>query len=203
MLVPEPLTITHRQLYILGCQARGRIKGLYLHWTGDHYGRAYDDYHINIDKDGTLYQTCSKLTELKQHTYLRNTGTLGIALCCGHGAVCHDSGRVNLGVVPPTSKQIDTLAQVIALLTHALGLPLAYATVNTHAEIACMDGYGPGSGDKDTRWDLWYLPDELDGKRLCLGGVLLRHKSLWYRDHFFYRYQLPLFKDAVNPALSA
>ena len=203
MIIPEPIPITHRQLYILGRQARGQIKCLYLHWTADHYGQVHDAYHINIDRDGTIYQTCSKLTQLKQHTYMRNPGSIGIALCCGYQAVCHDSGKVNLGVEPPTAAQIDALAQVIAILTYALGLPLAYATVKTHAEIACMDGYGPGSGDRDMRWDLWYLPDALDNHRLRLGGVLLREKALRYRDHFFYPKQLPLLEEAVQPCLCA
>ncbi len=202
MLVPTPLTISHRQLYILGCQARGRLKCLYLHWTAGHYGQAYDDYHINIDRDGTIYQTCTKLTEFKQHTYLRNTDTLGITLCCGYQASCQASGKVHLGGEPPTEQQIATLAQVIAILTYALGLPLAYDTVKTHAEIACEDGYGPGSGDPDMRWDLWYLPDSLEEHRLRLGGVLLRERALQYREHFLYR-QLPLFKDAAQPTRCA
>ena len=203
MLVPAPLTITHRQLYILGCQARGQIKAIYLHWTAGHYGQAYDDYHLNIDRDGSIYQTCTKLTETKQHTYLRNSGSLGIALDCGYGAICHESGKVNLGTEGPTLQQIDALARAIAILTYALGLPLAYATVKTHAEIACMDGYGPGSGDPDMRWDLWYLPDSLEEQRLRLGGVLLRERALKYRDHFFYPRQLPLYKDAAHPTICA
>ena len=185
MLVTQPQAISYRQLYALGCQCRARIKCLYLHWSAGHYGQAYDDYHLNIDRDGTIYQTCSSLTEVKQHTYLRNSGSIGISLCCGYQASCHEDGKVNLGPEPPTHEQIEALARVIAILTYALGLPLSYATVKTHAEIACMDGYGPGCGDPDMRWDLWYLPDVNEGYHLRLGGVLLRERGLRYRDHFF------------------
>ena len=55
MLVPNPLSITHRQLHTLAQQARGKISHLYLHWTAGHYGQAFDDYHINIDRDGQVY----------------------------------------------------------------------------------------------------------------------------------------------------
>ncbi len=35
--------------------ARGFITDLYLHWTAGWYGQCYDDYHICIDKDGSIY----------------------------------------------------------------------------------------------------------------------------------------------------
>ena len=52
------------------------------------------------------------------------------------------------------------MAQVIALLSMALHLPISFSSVMTHAEAACIDGYGPGSGDSEMRWDLLLLSDQ-------------------------------------------
>ncbi|MBR1662635.1 MAG: hypothetical protein IJ694_10255, partial [Acidaminococcaceae bacterium] len=56
-------------------------------------------------------------------------------------------------------------------------------TVMTHCEIAFIDGYGPGDGDPDMRWDLWFLPEPttLQGE-LYPGGLLLRAKAQYYLD---------------------
>lgn len=182
MLVHNPLSITHRQLYTLAQQARGKISHLYLHWTAGHYGQAFDDYHINIDRDGQVYQTCAALTSRKSHTYRRNTGSIGIALCCAYGASCGTGGKIDFGPEPPTAVQIEKMAQVIALLSMALHLPISFSSVMTHAEAACIDGYGPGSGDSEMRWDLLLLSDQPQTSALRPGGVVLRGKALWYYE---------------------
>ncbi|MPM83104.1 hypothetical protein SDC9_130167 [bioreactor metagenome] len=43
----------------------------------------------------------------------------------------------------------------------------------THEEAATIDGYGHYSGDTETRWDLWYLPDYNDNLRKG-GDVIIR-----------------------------
>ena len=55
MLVENPVVITEKELMKLARQARGRITTIYLHWTAGRYGQVYDDYHLNIDQDGTVY----------------------------------------------------------------------------------------------------------------------------------------------------
>ena len=71
----------------------------------------------------------------------------------------------------------------IALLCRELCLPLAEDTVMTHCEIAFVDGYGPGDGDPDMRWDLWFLPEPNTlGGALYPGGLLLRAKAQYYLD---------------------
>ena len=189
MLLQNPLTITHKELHILGSSAKGRVKKIYLHWTAGNYGQAYDDYHFNIDVDGQVYKTCEALADYKPHTYLRNRDSIGIALCCGYGAVCFEHGAISYGDAPPTPAQIDKMAQVVAVLTDALALPIEFSTVMTHAEAAFMDGYGPGSGDRDMRWDLWYLPDLPITRAMRPGGVVLRGKALWYREHYMQLYK--------------
>lgn len=180
MLVENPQRITYKQLYILGRQSRGKINCLYLHWSAGRYGQAFDDYHLNIDRDGQLYQTCTSLTQSKSHTYRRNSRSVGISLCCALDAVCTAEGRVRFGTNPPTALQIEAMAQVIAVLAMALNLSIGFETVKTHAEAACIDGYGPGSGDSQTRWDLLYLPDQPLTDNLRPGGMVLRGKALWY-----------------------
>ena len=88
MVVENPVVITENELFELAKQARGRITAIYLHWTAGHYGQVFDDYHLCIDQDGTVYATCDDLCERKAHTWMRNNGTIGIALCCGYDAEC-------------------------------------------------------------------------------------------------------------------
>lgn len=180
MIVQNPKRITRKELHILGQQAQGDIKHIYIHWTAGHYGQAYDDYHINIDKEGEVYLTCQNLRELKTHTYKRNAHAIGIALCCGFDARCADAkaSSVCFGPEPPTHLQFLALAQVVAVLCKALQLEIGYSTVQTHAEAAFADGYGPGSGDPEIRWDLLYLPSEFNPQHLRQGGVAIREKAV-------------------------
>lgn len=183
MLVCKPRTISHRELYLLGRQAQGSVKNIYLHWTAGRYDQVFDDYHLNIGRNGELYQTCSSLKQRKSHTYRRNTDAVGIALCCACNASC-GSGNIDFGPEPPTEVQIDKAAMAVAILTEALGLKIGFETVKTHAEAAFIDGYGPGSGDSETRWDLWMLPDLPLTRKLRPGGQVLRGKALWYAALF-------------------
>lgn len=50
----------------------------------------------------------------------------------------------------------------------------------THCEAALIDGYGPYSGDAETRWDLWYLRDSPGDGAMKPGGQVIRGKALWY-----------------------
>ncbi len=186
MLITNPQPITHKELRVLARAAKGKIKQIYLHWTGGYYGQVYDDYHINIDADGKIYATCD-LTTLLSHTLNRNSESIGIALCCAAGAKCYHVSTPNgidFGTQPPTYLQIDKLAQVIAILADELELPITCANVMTHAEVAAIDGYAPGSGS-DIRWDLWYLPWMPQYKNVLLGGVIIRERAEWYLENFY------------------
>lgn len=180
MIDVNPVVIDYRQLAGLARSARGSISRLYLHWTAGHYDDVYDDYHLNIGPGGQMYLTCKDLTEVKEHTWHRNTGSIGIALCCGAGALANNGWDTDFGSEPPTVLQIETLAKSIAVLTFCLGLEINFMTVTTHCEAALFDGYGPHSSDPQLRWDLWYLPDlPLDGA-MQPGGCVIRGKALWY-----------------------
>ena len=168
---------------------------VYLHWTGCPYGCYYDDYHVNIDDDGTMYASTDDLAEVLEHTYMRNSGSVGIAMCC-----CPDGGSQSLGSEPPTNKQIEVMSQAIAAICDGLWLTIDKNHVLTHGEAANNeDGEEPhepyswwndGYGDGDTRGDLEYLgtpespsynPYATDGSR---GGDVLRGKANWYRQQW-------------------
>lgn len=204
MLVKNPVKVTERELRAMAREVRNGIKTVYLHWTAGHYGQVYDDYHLCIDRDGTVYVNCKYLTEYKMHTWMRNHCAIGIALCCGVDARCWlpdgcegyeveqayenyhcakpDCALIDFGPEGPTDIQIEVMADVVAILCEELCLPITPETVMTHCEAAFEDAYGPGDGDPDMRWDLWFLPDvELYGE-LAPGGEVLRGKAVFYQE---------------------
>lgn len=168
---------------------------IYLHWTAGKYESCFSDYHINITGDGDIYVSTEDLSETLNHTWRRNSGSIGIALCCGYGA-----GSTSLGSCPPTAKQIEVMAQVIRVVADALWLTIDKGHVMTHGEAANNeDGdnsyhnpyawWNDSYGDGDTRGDLEYLgttespcykPWAKDGSR---GGDVLRGKANWYRNN--------------------
>lgn len=205
MLMMNPEKLDDTGLTALAQGAAGEIRHIYLHWTAGHYDQAYDDYHLNIGRDGTVYRTCRSLTEPKAHTWRRNGESIGIALECACGASVVVpvgataeilqgilvgrrqrpllSAEIDYGKEAPTAAQVESTARLLALLCPALGLEIRPEVVMTHAEAAIEDGYGPCSGDPELRWDLWFLPDPSAPRLLLPGGDLLRGKALWYQQH--------------------
>lgn len=174
----------------------GRTPKIYLHWTAGHYGQFWDDYHINIDKDGGIYVTTDDLSEVLEHTYHRNTGAIGVAMAC-----CPPPANTqNLGDEPPTIEQINSMAQVIMTLCDALWLSINQECVLTHGEAAdnidgiyASDPYGPQAVDDNgdsimERWDLQFLGTEespiytIDYDDAHTGGNVLRGKAIWYQN---------------------
>ena len=183
MLAEQPQIISLTQLAVVAGCSRDHITQLYLHWTAGRHGQVYDDYHLNIDADGTVYRTSSSLSQYKSHTWRRNSGSIAVALCCGLGAQANHGYDADLGQFAPTAVQTDKMAQTVALLVTALGLQLTIDTVMTHCEAALLDGYGPYSGEAETRWDLWYMRDSPGDGQMKPGGDILRGKARWYLEH--------------------
>ena len=167
-------------------QAIGREPKIYLHWTAGHYNQMFDDYHINITGDGDIFIAADDFSETLSHTWRRNTGSIGIALCCAVGATSYD-----LGDEPPTPKQVEIMAQVIAVVAKALWLTIDKFHVMTHGEAAdnydeewAHTPYGPQSTCE--RWDLQYLGTSespsytTDYTDPSTGGNVLRGKANWY-----------------------
>lgn len=164
---------------------------IYLHWTAGRYDQCFDDYHLNITGDGSIYASTDDLSETLAHTWHRNTGSVGVTLCC-----CYGADTADLGEYPPTAAQIETMAQVVAVLSKALWLTIDRDRVLTHAEAADNidsllpegDEYGPCNGCE--RWDLQYLgtPESpawtTDYDDPHTGGNVLRGKANWYRNQW-------------------
>lgn len=161
---------------------------IYLHWTAGRYGQLFDAYHINIDADGALYVVTENFAEILAHTWLRNSGAIGITLACALDATSR-----SLGDFPPTQMQIEVMAATIAEMAEGICIPIDRYHVLTHGEAADNeDGicphapYGPKSGCE--RWDLEYLGTEespvfapyATGQR---GGDILRGKAIWYQQN--------------------
>ena len=163
---------------------------VYLHWTAGHYGQFFADYHVQIDADGAIYVIgAGALDEVLAASYLRNSGSVSIALLAACGATTDD-----LGAEPPTAAQIESMAMAVTALADGLWLTIDRERILTHGEAADNeDGvrahapYGPRTTCE--RWDLEYLgtrespvfnPWAQDGTR---GGDVLRGKAQYYREH--------------------
>ena len=170
----------------------GDCPKIYLHWTAGHYWQPFSDYHINILGDGEMMSDCDGLDECLPHTWMRNTGAIGISLCCCVGATTDD-----LGDEPPTDTQIDKMAKACAVLCQVLDIPPDIDYVMTHGEAADNadgdneyyddeDCYGPVNGCE--RWDLQFLGTEespeftTDYEDERTGGNVLRRKIQEYLD---------------------
>ena len=171
-------------------KSMGREPKIYLHWTAGRYSQFWDDYHVQIDEDGKLYMPPDVTLDDDSlpATYRRNTGSVAITLLCCVGATTED-----LGEMPPTEAQIESMAQAIVAISDGLWLTIDKNRVLTHGECADNeDGIYPHEeyGPKSTceRWDLEYLqtdespkfnPWAEDGSR---GGDVLRGKANYYRN---------------------
>ena len=176
--------VTLEDLRDIVSDARGYIDTVYAHWTAGHYSQAFDDYHILIDYDGSVYVTTQDMTELKYHTWHRNSRAIGIAMMCAYNAQANDGFDSDLGDEPPTAIQITALAQVAAVLSQELGLEINKDNFMTHGEAALRDGYGVYQGDPDLRWDLWYLPDPNNKGEMVDGGNLWRGIANFYKNRW-------------------
>lgn len=158
--------------------AAGAFDVVYIHWTAGSYNYHPDDYHINIDDEGTIYRT-KDFREQPAATWHRNYRSLAIAIDCCKDAVLYGDGHADFGDCPPTDAQIECLAQIIAVISDTLHLPIRKSLFMTHAEAAELDDYGPNTTCE--RWDLWTLPQSPEWGS---GGDFIRGKALFYQDQW-------------------
>ena len=173
--------IALQELRQMARAAKGCIEKIYLHWTAGNYGDYSDDYHINIDEDGSIIATTNDLTELKNHTWHRNSNAIGVAMCCCAGASAYKGGIIDFADQPPTAAQIDAMSKVTAVLCEELGLEVNNRNVMTHCEAAEIDDYGPSTTCE--RWDLWLLRDIPGNGELKPGGDIIRGKAIWWQHN--------------------
>lgn len=163
--------------------ALGRDPKIYLHWTGGPYDADYPDYHFSIHADGSVEQTHDFGSSVEA-TYMRNSGSVAIALDCCADAVAYAGGGCDLGKYPPTSVQIECMAQAVAVIVEELDIPIDLQHVMTHAEAADnLDGLYPcdpyGPSHTCERWDLAVVSEDEDW---MTGGDTIRGKAIWYQN---------------------
>ena len=181
----------YRERLAQAAKSVGRETKLYLHWSAGHYGQFWDDYHVQVDADGSIYVIADgELDDVLAATWRRNTGSVNL---CVLG--CYGANSLRLGDEAPTAKQIEGMAQAIAALCNGLWLTIDKRRVLTHGEAADNeDGITPhepyGMKNGCERWDLEFLgtsespkcnPWATDGTR---GGDVLRGKANWYRQYW-------------------
>lgn len=194
------MNIAYRSKYNLRniAEAYGHPVACTLHWTADTYFSYYNDYHILIDGDGDYHVTTDDFSIVKSHNWMKNSGNIGIALCCAYGA---DSN--SLGYYPPTQVQIIALEKLVAVLSEALDIEIDKVHFPTHGESADNEDwtyyypsytgyinniYGPKSTCE--RWDLEFLgtsdsPEFNPYDEEHRGGNVIRKAALKYRMSFY------------------
>jgi N-acetyl-anhydromuramyl-L-alanine amidase AmpD len=134
------------------------VRGIILHWTAARYGQSFPDYHFLIDADGTVYQNENAPPGVwTEHTWHRNTGNIGIA-----AEAMLNATPDNYGSYSYTREQLEAICALAAKIAKKYGI--APINILTHAEAAAQDGYGPGSGDPETRWDWWHEGEKIHQK---------------------------------------
>lgn len=178
-------------------EAYGKPVQMVLHWTAGKYYTYFDSYHINIDGDGDIHITCRDFAEKLSHNYYKNNASIGITLCCAYNA-----SPYGLGDYAPTEEQIESMAQVIAVISEALGIDIDIEHVPTHGESAdncdytvyfpdytsyINNTYGPQSNCE--RWDLQKLRDTedytTDYDDPMTGGNQIRSLARAFRQKYY------------------
>ena len=173
--------INQEELIAKAERVKGKIDHIYIHHTAGTYKMndlEKSHYHICIEGDGSV-KINSELDELKSHTWRRNSGAIGIAICCAAGAICYRDENIAWGKYPPKQIQITETAKVVAILAKTLEMPIDRLHVLTHDEVAVIDNYDIKSSDPDCRWDLRWLDDPGTGERHKRGGDVIRGLAIW------------------------
>ena len=148
---------------------------IYLHWSGGSYTSVPDAYNTVVTGDGDVKYVHEYTKSGLAHTWRRNSRGVGLAIA----AMGVKSGKWNERRAwkdyPPTKKQYKSLINEAARLAISWGWEKSEIDrkVITHAEAALQDGYGPGSGDAEMRWDFHYLDPNRKSEK---GGKILRDR---------------------------
>jgi len=155
--------------------------GISLHWTAGGYMPNYIDlrhYHGGVETENQGVVQYRKWNDYNldiPHTWRRNGELIGLTICGMVNAHTRDFGKQ-----PIIPQQVEELCLAAAEVAELKNIPVTM--IRTHAEWAIIDGYGPGSGDPETRWDLSILePGKCDEITAHQTGNKLRGKITWYR----------------------
>ncbi|MDX1656060.1 MAG: N-acetylmuramoyl-L-alanine amidase [Candidatus Competibacteraceae bacterium] len=137
------------------------MQRIVCHWTaGGHKATELDrkHYHILVEGDGTLVQGFHSIKDNEStrdgryaaHTRLKNTRSIGIAVCCMAGA---RQSPFDPGRFPMTEKQWRTMAAVATELCRAYRIEVKPTAVLGHGEVERQLGIRQRG-----KWDPMVLP---------------------------------------------
>lgn len=153
--------------------------GISLHWTAGQYIASLHDkasYHggVQVIDGNAVYSKWHDYNDHIGHTWRRNTDLIGLTICAMGGVYTNKSWEI-----PPTKAQLDSLCLAAAEVAVLKGIDLQQ--IKTHGEWAVIDGYGPLSGDSQTRWDLTlFAPGNATPQTAKMCGDELRSKIKKY-----------------------
>jgi hypothetical protein len=207
-LNPEVIVEAKALLHDLPAVPSGTIDRIYCHWTVGHWNQDFLDYNVCVGFDGTRFHlriagspsdNARGVNDnpVHSHTYMRNTGAVGIATDDMVFATTTD-----FGPEPLTLMTLEFLCGGVAALAIKYNVdlqglstraPFAHCpTMLTHAEAGDRVGnpyqyaqYGPNPGTNE-RWDLsTFVPlppgVELTEEMATTCGNALRQKSHRYK----------------------
>lgn len=151
------------------------MQQIYLHWAGTPYNAAPSVYNSIAKGDGTLVRSHAYGAGGLGHTYGRNSRGVGLSIAAMGVKGGKWSEKRAWKEFPPTNAQLNAMTAEAARIAIAWGWKksdISKSKILTHAEAALQDGYGPGSGDSQMRWDYHYMNP---GGRPGSGGEILRN----------------------------
>ena len=151
------------------------MQQIYLHWAGTPYNAAPSVYNSIAKGDGTLVRNHAYGAGGLAHTSGRNSRGVGLSIAAMGVKGGKWSEKRAWKEFPPTNAQLNAMTAEAARIAIAWGWKksdISKSKILTHAEAALQDGYGPGSGDSQMRWDYHYMNP---GGRPGSGGEILRN----------------------------
>ncbi len=151
-------------------RASGAIKTMTWHWSGGLWHQTFPCYHGCApfdEKTGRARLVWTRSLMIPgEHTWHRNTGNIGLSLMAMGRESRIPVVRPNPRLHAVQLQQIEVIAKTTAEL--CLLFDIALEDCHDHAHWATIDGYGPGSGNPETRVDVGtYEP-------------VIRKKAAWY-----------------------
>jgi hypothetical protein len=139
-----------------------KAKRVICHWTGGNHrasSEAKEHYHVLIEGDGTVVRgrhsiadndSCGRDDPYAAHTRGKNTGSIGVAVCCMFDA---KERPFSAGPFPMTEVQWRRMAEVVAQLCQRYRIAVTPETVLAHGEVGAILGV-----EQRGKWDPLVLP---------------------------------------------
>jgi hypothetical protein len=180
-----------------------RVDSLALHWPVESFGCTDGSYNCGVRlKDGVWtmevwqdprhnavhvadspYRDIAGNPLYAAHLFGRNSHCLGLAIQGMLGATPEDFGRYGI-----QQHELEWYCAMVAAVGEKYGVDCSVTEgVRTHAEWAIIDGYFPGDGDSDSRWDLAILSADqpVTKPQAAATGNLLRERIHTYKAAAF------------------